>query len=405
MIDETIGVAEFRARRERVLRALKGSAAIVFAGEGSSHVADSWQADWNFRYLTGIADEQGAAVFFDPRSEDPKRRAILFLRPLNPEVEQWDGIRPKIGANLKKRTGFETILRTGSIPMVLTTAARKRKSLACLHSFAVYDRPVSPDLAVFRKVAERVVGVSIRDETGLLAGMRSVKSARELRVMRDAIRATSAGFEAAAKSISPGVSEGTVQLALEEAFKTAGASGTGYGTIVGSGFNATVLHYRANNAVCAAGDLLVIDAGARVGGYTADITRTFPVSGKFTREQRELYELVERAMRAAIASVRPGVKMSDVDAAARAVIDKAGFADAFMHGIGHQLGMEVHDVQPDGPLAPGMVVTIEPGVYFPERSLGIRIEDDILVTRRGARNLSAEIPRGAKEIEAMMRGR
>lgn len=402
MLDESIGVSEYQARRAKVLRAIKNSVALVMAGDGSTHVSDVWSPDWNFRYLTGIKDEQGAAVFFDPGAEDPKKRCILFLRPLNPELEQWDGIRSRIGAELKRKTGFETIWRTNRIPLVLTTAARKRKSLCCLHPFSIYDAPLSPDLALFRKVSERVVGVAIRDETALLPSMRAVKSPAEVRVLKSAVRATAAGFEAAARTLTPGVSEATVQVAVEEAFRTAGACGTGYGTIAGSGFNGTVLHYRANDSVCQAGDLMVLDAGARVGAYTADITRTFPVSGKFTREQRELYELVERAMRAAIAAVKPGARMIDVDGAARAIIDKAGFADAFMHGIGHQLGMEVHDSEPDGPLAPGMVVTIEPGVYFPEKGMGIRIEDDILVTRRGSQNLSLAIPRSAKEVESLM---
>lgn len=402
MLDESIGVSEYQARRAKVLRAIKNSVALVMAGDGSAHVADAWNPDWNFRYLTGIKDEQGAAVFFDPNAEDPKKRCILFLRPLNPELEQWDGVRSRIGEDLKRKTGFETIWRTNRIPLVLTTAARKRKSLSCLHPFSIYDAPLSPDLSLFRKVSERVVGVAIRDETALLPSMRAVKSPAEVKVLKSAIRATAAGFEAAARTLTPGVSEATVQVAVEEAFRTAGACGTGYGTIAGSGFNGTVLHYRANDSVCQAGDLMVLDAGARVGAYTADITRTFPVSGKFTREQRDLYELVERAMRAAIAAVKPGARIIDVDGAARAIIAKAGFADAFMHGIGHQLGMEVHDSEPDGPLAPGMVVTIEPGVYFPEKGMGIRIEDDILVTRRGSQNLSLAIPRSAKEVESLM---
>jgi Xaa-Pro aminopeptidase len=151
------------------------------------------------------------------------------------------------------------------------------------------------------------------------------------------------------------------------------------------------------------GDLLLIDAAARVGGYTADVTRTFPVSGRFTKEQRGVYEIVLAAMEAAIRAVKPGVQMAAVDAAARKVIEKAGYGDAFMHGIGHQLGIEVHDSTPDGPLKAGMVVTIEPGIYLPDRKLGVRIEDDILVTGTGSKNLTAGIPKAPDEVEAMMR--
>jgi Xaa-Pro aminopeptidase len=158
----------------------------------------------------------------------------------------------------------------------------------------------------------------------------------------------------------------------------------------------------ANTGTVRDGDLIVIDAGARVGGYAADVTRTLPASGRFTADQREVYTVVLRALEAGIRAARAGVKMSDVDAAARRIIDKAGYADAFIHGIGHQLGIEVHDVTPDGPLKPGMVVTIEPGVYLPEQSMGIRIEDDILITRRGPENLTAAIPRTIEGIEAAM---
>jgi Xaa-Pro aminopeptidase len=178
-----------------------------------------------------------------------------------------------------------------------------------------------------------------------------------------------------------------------------------YNSIVGSGMNGTVLHYMDNNATAADGDLLVIDAGAIHAGYAADVTRTVPVNGRFTPEQREAYELVLRAQAAAIKAARPGARLSDVDDAARAVIDKAGHGDAFIHGTGHPLGIEVHDVSPDGPLRAGMIMTVEPGVYFPDRKMGVRIEDDILITPSGPKNLTAMIPKTVAEVEAAMKSR
>lgn len=160
-----------------------------------------------------------------------------------------------------------------------------------------------------------------------------------------------------------------------------------------------------NNAPIEPGDLVLIDAAATVDGYAADITRTYPASGKFSGEQLDVYRTVLRAQRAAIAVVKPGNHMWQADEAAREIIDKAGFADAFYHGIGHPLGLEVHDVASDGALKAGMVVTIEPGIYVEERRLGIRLEDDVLVTPRGSRNLSAHIPIEPKDVEAMVRGR
>jgi Xaa-Pro aminopeptidase len=406
-----IGAAEFAARRERVLAALGRSVGVVFAGEGSAPLRGAWEANRHFLYLTGIHDEPGAAVLLDPGAETAERRAVLFLRPLNPEADRWEKVRGEISADLKRRTGFGAVMRTTMLPRMLTEAARRAAGrggrLACLHPLAVYDAPVGPDLAVFRKVAERVPGAAVEDRTQVLARLRAVKSAAELRLMRRAVEATAAGFVAAARAIRPGVRESAVQGAMERAWRAAGARGAAYNPIVGSGLSGTILHYMSNEGVARAGELMVIDAGAEFGApgaaYAADVTRTFPVSGHFTTEQREVYEVVLAALRAGFRAARPGARMlRDVDAAARGVIERAGFGDAFIHGIGHPLGLEVHDPPVDGALKAGMVVTVEPGIYLPERRMGVRIEDDVLITRRGSENLTAMIPRTAREVEAAM---
>jgi Xaa-Pro aminopeptidase len=403
IIGDGIEISEFVARREALMERLGSAIGLVFAGEQASTIHGAWQPESNFYYLTGIREEPGAAVLLDPKSEDPKRRCILFLKPLNPEIEEWDGYRDRISTALKSRTGFETVMRSYQLSRWLTGIARKRGSLACLHPFAVYDAPVTPDLATFRRVAERSVGLQVLDRTNLIPAMRALKSRAELGVMAKAANATAAGYAAAAKAIRPGRNERDIQRALEAGFADGGGTGTGYNSIVGAGLNSTVLHYNSNNKPLKDGDLILIDAAARVGGYTADVTRTFPVSGRFTREQREVYQVVLAAQEAAIRAVRPGVHMHQVDAAARRVVERAGFADAFMHGIGHQLGIDVHDATPDGPLKAGMVVTIEPGVYLSDRRLGVRIEDDILVMPRGPRNLTSMIPKKPDQVEAMMR--
>jgi Xaa-Pro aminopeptidase len=397
-----IALSEYVARRDAVLKALKGAVAVVFAGEGAAPLLGRWRPDFHFLYLTGLSAEPGGAILFDPTHENPDRRCVLVLRPLNPEVDRWDGYRETIGSTLRGRTGFTSVMRSGSLPALLTQAARRSKRLACLHPFSTYPAPVSPDLAVFKQIAERVPGVAIEDRTDLLPSMRAVKSPAELALMRGAIHATAAGFEAAFRMIRPGVNEGQIAQALEGAFRAAGGDGVAYNSIVGSGLNGTVLHYMDNKATAEAGDLLVIDAGANCQGYAADVTRTLPVSGRFTSEQREPYEVVLQAQAAAIKAAVSGAKFSDVDAAARAVIDKAGYGDAFIHGTGHPLGIEVHDVTPDGPLREGMVITVEPGVYFPERKMGIRIEDDVLITKTGPKNLTAQIAKTIPEVEAAM---
>jgi Xaa-Pro aminopeptidase len=397
-----IPVDEHQARRRRVLQSLNGAGAIVFAGEGSPPLLGKWRPDQHFVYLTGLDAEPGAAVLFDPTNENPKRRICLFLRPLNPEMERWDGYREAIGQTLKDRSGFETIFRSNTIPAMLTGAARRAKRVACLHPFAVYPNPVGPDLAAFRQVSERVPGLAIEDQTQLLPRMRSVKSPAELALMRRAVEATAAGYDAILRLIRSGLTEADIEVALDQAYRARGASGVAYNSIVGSGLNATVLHYMDNRQPLVEGDLMVIDSAARFGGYAADVTRTLPVSGKFTAEQREVYETVLRAELAAIAALRPGVTHTEVDAAARDVIERAGFGDAFIHNVGHQLGLDVHDVTPDGPLVEGMVLTIEPGIYLPERKLGVRIEDDVLITKDGPVVLSERIPKTVADVEVAM---
>ena len=171
---------------------------------------------------------------------------------------------------------------------------------------------------------------------------------------------------------------------------------------MGSGRNSTVLHYRANDQMLAEGDLVCVDSGACFGGYGADVTRTVPVSGEFSQRQREVYEVVLKAHAAAIRAVRPGATFARIDAAARRVITGRGHGDHFIHSIGHHLGLRTHDAAPDEPLRAGAVVTIEPGIYIPEEALGVRIEDDVLVTAEGARVLSEAIPRSVAAIESAM---
>jgi Xaa-Pro aminopeptidase len=395
--------SEYRARRERVLQSLEGAAAVVLAGTetGPDSPLGRWKTNRLFYYLTGLDHESGAAVLFDPTTEDPTRRITLFLRSRDPETERWDGARDPLGSALKAKTGFANIRRTGSLPGFLTKAARRAKRLACLHPFTPYNTDASPDLALFKKIADHVPGVAFEDRTQLLPGMRAVKSAAELALIERAIVSTAAGFAAALRFIRPGLQEVDIEQLMTATFRESGSE-PAFQPIVGAGMNGTVLHYVDSDTVVQESDLIVIDYGAAYGNYASDVTRTFPASGTFTTEQRAIYEIVLAANLAAIAAVRPGATFTEVDAAARAVIDGAGYTDAFIHGTSHNVGLEVHDVTPDGPLAPGMVITIEPGVYLPEKGLGVRIEDDVLVTEDGSRVLTGAIPKTVAAVEAAM---
>ena len=400
---------EFAARRTEVLKQLGGSVGVVFAGEGPDPRHGTWSPDAFFYYLCGITGEQHAAILFDPSHEDETKRITLFLRPLNPEADRWDSFRDGLSKSLRGELGFSAIMRTGTLPDMLTSAARRGRKLACLHPFGNYTAPVSTDLLTFRKVQERIPGVMIEDRTDILRQMRSRKSDAEIALTRHAIGITAAGLDAALRVLHPGSGESAVAGAIEHAYRIHGAHGpsggvTAYNTIAGSGIRGTLLHYSANDGPTDAGDLMVIDTGAQFAGYAADITRTYPVSGTFTSEQRELYELVLAAQAASLKVAKPGATMTDVNNASRELFDKKGMLDHFWHGIGHHLGLQVHDTDPGTPLQPGHLITIEPGLYIPERKIGIRIEDDILITRGGNENLSIEIPKSVKDVEAAMKG-
>lgn len=403
-VPPTIPTAEYARRRDAVLEALQGATGLVLAGVEGHSLQSRWTTDRLFWYLTGLDRESGAAVLFDPVAEDPKRKITLFTRPRDPEMERWDGFRDPLGSALQARTGFTSIMRTNYLPGTLTSAARRSKRLACLHPFAPYTAEISPDFELFKKVGEHIPGVAIEDRTQLLPAMRAVKSPNELALIERAVAVTAAGFAESLRLIQPSVSEKEIADLLTAIFREHGAE-PAYSPVVGSGVNGTVLHYLENSGVVKDGDLIVIDYAAAYGGYASDVTRTLPAGGTFAGEQRRVYEIVLDAQQAAIEAARPGATITDIDAAARTVIDNAGYADYFIHGIGHHLGIEVHDVLPDGPLQPGMVLTIEPGVYFPDRGFGVRIEDDILITETGNRDLTAAVPKTVAAIETAMSGR
>ena len=192
---------------------------------------------------------------------------------------------------------------------------------------------------------------------------------------------------------------------LEHGYRANGSRGTGYNTIVGSVLNGTVLHYTANKAPIADGDMIVIDSGADYRGYTADVTRTIPANGKFSPRQKEIYELVLKALEASTKVVKPGVTFDQIDKASRDIITKAGYGDRFFRGIGHHIGLEVHDITPEGPLKSGAIITIEPGIYLPDENFGVRIEDDILITKDGHEVLTRHIPKSVRAIEKAMADR
>ena len=391
-------------RREHVLKTLKDSVALVFAGDMDASIHGEFRSHAHFQYLTGIVDEPGAVLLFDPLNPVESRRVILFLKPLNPELEKWDGFREEISSKLKAKYGVGTIMRTTAFARFLLEATKRAKRFALLHPLAAHTAPVSPDLDVFRRSAERIPGSSVVDHTQLLAVMRAAKCPYEIGLMQRAADITAKGYEAVLSGLKPGINEFDVQELAEHGYRANGSRKPAYTTIAGGAFNATVLHYHGNREPLRDGDVILLDSGAEFMGYACDVTRTFPVGGKFTARQREIYEIVLEAQLAAIAATKAGTTFAAIDKAARDVITKAGYGDAFFHGCGHHLGLEVHDITPEGPIPENAVITIEPGIYLPDEKFGVRIEDDILVTKKaGGVNLTAAIPKTVADIERAMR--
>ena len=387
-----------------MLKALKGSAGLVFAGDAGDHLESSWKPHTHFEYLTGITNESSAILLLDPSNKVASRRETLLLVPRDPEKEQWDGLRQSIGSALRAEIGFGTIMRTPALQMLLKDVSSRVKQFSMLMPTAGIGEEISKDLAVWNEVCSRTPGCEIVDCTNIIPILRSVKSQAEIKTIQEAVDMTASGFANAMRFVAHGVNEYKVQATLEHGYAMAGGRGSAFPPIVGGGLNSTVLHYKENDQALVDGDLVCIDSGAFHAGYGADISRTVPVSGKFTKRQKEIYEIVLKAEEAAIRAVKPGVTLSDLDAVARRIITKAGFGDFFIHSIGHHLGLETHDsCGPIAPLKKGAVITIEPGIYLPDEAIGVRIEDDIVVTDKGFKNLSKAIPKTIADVEAAMR--
>jgi Xaa-Pro aminopeptidase len=236
--------------------------------------------------------------------------------------------------------------------------------------------------------------------------MRLVKDAGEIALIRRAVSATERGLLAGMRAARVGMTERQLREIIEAEFRAAGADGLAFPSIVASGQSSNILHYPAGNRTIRAGDILLCDVGASVGGYASDVTRTFPADGRFNAEQRRVYETVLAAQEAAMAQLRPGAVFEDLHQTASEVIGRAGHIDDFWHGLGHFVGLNVHDVGDlAAPIPVNAVLSIEPGIYQPSRGFGVRIEDNFLVTQSGHEHLSRNVPRRPADIEALLASR
>jgi len=395
------------AARRRALLARIGRGVVLVPAAHERELERDYLQDNDFRqsntffYLTELETQDAWLLLV---AGGGATETVLFLPPRNPFQERWTGLRLGPDSTAARLTGIARVLPTDSLdPVLAALLARVRGPLYVPLDQATRDEPRLRDL-VF-------VGRDVRNLRPVVDSLRLVKDADELARMRKAIDISVLGHVAAMQAARPGAWEYEIEAAVEAEFRRNGADRVGYPSIVGSGPNSTTLHYDVNRRQTRDGDLIVVDAGAEWGQYTADVTRTFPVNGKFTPRQKAIYDLVLSTQQAAFDSTRPGATIAQLGRIARdymrahsGTLCGAGTCDAyFIHGLSHWLGMDVHDVGDySTPLKPGMVFTIEPGIYLAEEGLGVRIEDDVLVTATGAEWLSAKAPKTTAEIERLM---
>lgn len=413
-----VPVERLTARRAALLDSV-GQGVVVLRSATARSVEGDYPQDNDYRerndffYLTGL-EAPGAWLVMVAQPTGPDR-TILYLPARDSAGERWTGPRLGPGPEAVALTGIADVRPADSAPAQVRRLLAEATSPA--RSGALYlprDRartPAEPLDGVLAPADTTALGIAVQPLARETAALRLVKDADELRRLRGAIDMTAASLREALAAIEPGMMEYEVEAIIEYGFRRRGAERVGFPSIVGSGINSTTLHYDRSRGRLDAGDLVVMDVGAEHGYYSADVTRTAPVSGRFTPRQRALYDLVLATQQAAIDSVRPGVTVGDLNRIARAYMrEHSGTlcgevtCDRYwIHGLSHWLGMDVHDVGDyRTPLLPGMVLTIEPGIYIPAERLGIRIEDDILVTTGAPEILSAGAPRTAAEIEGAM---
>jgi len=397
------------AARRRALLTRIGRGVVLIPAAHERDLETDYVQDNDFRqhntffYFTQLEAED-AWLLMSARGPD-STEVILFLPARNPAQERWTGVRLGPDSLAARLTGIATVLPTDSLDRRLRMAQFRTRG------------PVYAPLDVTTRDERRLLDLSyagrdVRNLRPIVDSLRLVKDSDELARLRMAVNISVLGHLAAMRAARPGMFEYEIEAAFEGEVRRQGADRLGYPSIVGSGPNGTTLHYDTNRRRAQDGELVVIDAAAEYGQYTADVTRTWPVNGKFTGHQKAIYDLVLATQQAAFDAIRPGVRMAALDSIARGYMrahsgslcgDKS--CDTyFIHGLGHWIGMDVHDVGDyTTPLAPGMVFTLEPGIYLPDENLGVRIEDDVVVTATGAEWLSAGAPRTTADVERVMR--
>ena len=405
----------YTERRERLMTALPDGLILVRgAGPGGS-------VNPNFLYLTGIAEPRATLLLAPGRTrvetyrKYPGRdyirgrmvRQILFLPVRDPLAARWGEDAAVTAQNAEREAlGVDAVFADSELDEVLARALTGVEILRVVRAGApTLTGEPDADSLFAERIGRRFFGLSLGDATDVVHDMRRVKGSDEIDRIQRAVDVVGEGHLRVMRLVEPGLREYRLEAELEHVWRGSGGTAA-FPTIVASGPNAVLLHYRAGDRELRDGELVLVDAGARIDGYRSDVTRTFPVNGTFSPRQKEIYEVVLRAQEAAMALCRPGTPIEDVHSAAYDVIADAGFGRYFIHGTSHYLGLETHDAGDIyKPLEPGVVLTVEPGIYIPDEGIGVRIEDVVLITGDGFRNLSGNIPRTVEAIERVMRSR
>ncbi|HXG66685.1 MAG TPA: aminopeptidase P N-terminal domain-containing protein [Blastocatellia bacterium] len=428
----------FKRRREELMQRIGGGAALFPSAPTALRNADvdhEYRQNSDLYYLTGFEEPNSVAVLVP---DHPEHKFVLFVQPKDPEREVWTGRR--VGAegavSIYGADAAHTIDKLGEeLPKLIGKADSIYYRFG---SDPTFDERLIGWMRQFQRQRQRngVGPRAIIDPAEILHEMRLIKSGEDLQLLRRAVDITCEGHLEAMRAIRPGAYEYEIEAILRYVFRRHGSPRPGYQPIVASGANATTLHYTTNNRRIEDGDLVLIDAGTEFGYYTGDVTRTTPANGRFTREQATIYQIVLDAQTDAINAIKPGatfnephdravrvlteglVRLGLLEGDVEAIIKEEKHKKFYMHSTSHWLGMDVHDAGPYKvadewrKLEPGMVMTVEPGIYIAEdaegvdpryRGIGIRIEDDVLVTAEGYEVLSASVPKGIEEVERFIR--
>jgi Xaa-Pro aminopeptidase len=433
----------YAARRAK-LAAQIDAPVILWGYTGREEVSEAYvfAQEENFYYLTGH-NEEGAGLIILPARQAPaapssgsgtgakslKREAapavpstapqeILFLPAKDPSKEKWNGLRMSPSdPGIEARTGFAVVKPFSEMRATVEQLVAAAPALSTILPYEKEEGGYPHEKAVVDWLQLAASQAKLKDIRFAIESEREIKSPSELAFLQQAIDLSLDAHFAAMKMMRPGLYEYQIAAKMVEIHAMGGSEAEGYAPIVGAGPNSTALHYDKLSRKIEDGDLVVMDVGAQYSGYSSDITRTIPANGRFTPRQREIYAIVLAAQNAALAALKPGANMCNKggNSAYRIAFDYINshgkdlhgkpLGQYFIHGLGHHIGLNVHD--PGGacqPLEPGMVVTDEPGIYIPEENLGVRIEDDVLITESGNKLLSARLPRSPDEIEHIMAG-